>query len=211
MDRRQVAPLLVEIHAVAEHVGIRHLHADMVGADAFDATVVDLFREHGDPHLGRALVFAPVLHRQQGMAFVEDVVGQQHLAPAHRRGRAMQPRKPRSAGLAAIAGGVQVIEFEVEPALAQRERELRGERQAAVHHRDVQRHLAFGIGISDLAGDAFDRRLQRRAVVHDMRIGQCIGELGRAHVAFAASLAPEVAPASVANTGTVSIAACAAW
>src|SRR3546814_17911640 len=44
VDRRQVAALLVEVHAIAAHVARRHLAHPVVGADAIDATVVPLQR-----------------------------------------------------------------------------------------------------------------------------------------------------------------------
>src|SRR3546814_4242504 len=40
VDRRQVAALLVEVHAVAEHVAVRHLDAHVVGADAIDRSEI---------------------------------------------------------------------------------------------------------------------------------------------------------------------------
>src|SRR3546814_4806464 len=73
------------------------------------------------------------------VALVEDVVDQQHAPPLHRRGGTMQPGQPRAGGVAAVAGGVQVVELDVEPALAERERQLRRERHAAVHDGDEQR------------------------------------------------------------------------
>ena len=144
-----------------------------------------------------------LLDRQQGVALVEDVVGQQDLASAHRRGRAMQPGQAGAGGLAAITRGVQVVELQIQPEFAQRERELRGERQPAVHHREVQRHVAVGIGRTDLVGHAHDRRFQRGLVEDDMRRRQCIRQLRSAHATSPTLIAPEVAPASCVATGTV--------
>src|SRR5690606_6800863 len=85
VDGGQVAALLVVIHAVAEDIPVRDLHSRPVGADAVDAAVVDLGGEHRDADVGGAFVLAPAGHRLQGVAFVEDVVDQDHAAATHRR------------------------------------------------------------------------------------------------------------------------------
>src|SRR3546814_3100726 len=89
--------------------------------------------------VGCFLVRAPAGDGLERVALVEDVVDQQHAPPLHRRGGTMQPGQPRTGGVAAVAGGVQVVELDVEPALAERERQLRRERHAAVHDGDEQR------------------------------------------------------------------------
>src|SRR5690606_29379194 len=128
------------------------------------------------------LVLAPVLHRLERVAFVENVVDQQHAAAAHRRGRTMQPGQSRAGGAAAVAGGVQVVELEVEAALAQREGQLPGERQAAVHHGEKQRRLrVVGIVGEDRVGDLLDGVLDLVAVEQQFGRVEDFGQLGYVH------------------------------
>src|SRR3546814_11743808 len=60
-----------DLHAVAEHVAVRHLDAHVVGADAIDAAVVYLHRQHRDAHVGGVLVLAPAGAGLERVALVE--------------------------------------------------------------------------------------------------------------------------------------------
>ena len=126
VDRRQVAALLVVVHAVAEHVAVRHFERRRSprtgparsGRARFTASAaMRTSRAPCSRHQSR--------DRGQRVAFVEDVVDQQHAAAAQRRRRAVLPRQFAAGGRAAVAGGVQVVEFQVEPARAEFQRQLR--------------------------------------------------------------------------------------
>src|SRR5690606_19112905 len=90
---------------------------------------------------------------------------QQHATAAHRRGRAVQPGQAGTGGVAAVTGGVQVVELEVEAAFAQREGELSGERKPTVHHREEQRRLrVVGVVGHDRVGHFLDHLVQLVAI-----------------------------------------------
>src|SRR5690242_71625 len=69
INRRQVPPLLVVIHAVTEYVGIRHLHAGEVRGESGHAPIVPLLAQHCDQHAARAFGEARVAQRGQRVAF----------------------------------------------------------------------------------------------------------------------------------------------
>src|SRR5690606_24400304 len=143
----------------------RHGEADIVGAQAGHATVVVLGHHGGDAHVAPALPVAPGAHARQGVALVDDVVDQQHATAAQRGGRAMLPHQFTTGGGTAVAGGVQVVELEVQAARADLQCEVGGERQAAVHHGQEQRPRAVGVVGDDAPGHRGDRAFYRRAVV----------------------------------------------
>src|SRR3990167_3929554 len=91
IDAWQVAALLVVVHAIAIDVAIGYFQRDVIGVDAFHATVMVLDPHHRDADVRGALVFAPVAHGLQSVSLIEDVIGDDHAATFQRRGRAMQP------------------------------------------------------------------------------------------------------------------------
>src|SRR5574337_707714 len=113
IDPGQVAPLLVVVHAETEHETIGQFNAVEIGPDALDQAVVLLGAQAGDIDFFRSAPVAVVAHFLQGVAFVEDVVDQQHDAVFQRHHRLAQPAQLLARGRAAVAGGVNVVEFQV--------------------------------------------------------------------------------------------------
>ena len=144
-----------------------------VGGDIGHAAVVVLDAEHGDADIRGALVFAPVADGLHGVAFVEDVVGDQYAPAFQRCRRTMQPREAGAGGGAAIAGGVQVVELEID---ADFQRQLRGEQHAAVHHGQIHRARA-GVIVADVDGDAGDGAVDFSAIEQQVGVMQGGGEV----------------------------------
>src|SRR5690606_20105811 len=105
----------------------------------------------------------------QGEAFVEDVVDQQHAAAEQRGGRAVLPHQV-AAGFAVVTGGVQVVELQVLAACAQFQRKLAGERQRAVHDRQIDRDFTLVIA-RDRVGDAGNGLVDGGAVDQQVGLG----------------------------------------
>ena len=70
VQAREVAALLVVIHAVAVDVAVRHLDPHVVGADAGNAAIVQLACQHRDTQLGGA--FGPAGGRYGLVMHLED-------------------------------------------------------------------------------------------------------------------------------------------
>ena len=110
------------------------------------------------------------------MAFVQDVVHQQHAAAVQGGRRSVLPHQFAAGGLAAVTGGVQVVELQVQAARAQFQRQLAGERQRTVHDGQVDRHLT-GVVACDGRGHLRDGTVDRRAIDQQVGVGQRIGQL----------------------------------
>src|SRR4051794_35863725 len=67
VDARQVAALLVVVHAEAEYVAVGHFQANIIGTDAGDGACVLFGGQCGDAHVGSTLLHAPSTHRSQGV------------------------------------------------------------------------------------------------------------------------------------------------
>ena len=104
------------------------------------------FGEHGDAHRRRALRQAVFANGEQGVAFIEDVVDQQHVAAGHAVIRPPAPFQATALG-AAIPGGMGIVELEVGH---QGQAQFGGEEQAAIHDGDEQRPLDTGEGAVDI-------------------------------------------------------------
>jgi hypothetical protein len=75
---------------------------------------------------------------------------------------------------------MQVIEFQVEPARTEFERELRRERHPTVHHREIHRHAAREI-VADAHRHAGDRFFDHLPVMDDDRVLQRFGQRALVH------------------------------
>ena len=82
--------------------------------------------------VGGALLHAPLAYGRECVAFVEDVIDQQHAATVQRRGRTMLPHQFAARGFAAVTRGMQVVEFQVQAQRTQLQGQLPGERQRAI-------------------------------------------------------------------------------
>ncbi len=172
---RQVA---LVVHAVAEDEAIFAGQADVIGLQVrAGLAVVVLVDQHGSVHGAGAGVLAELDDGRQGVPLVEDVIDDQHFAVDEGDFRLGLPEQLAAGGLAAIAGGVQVGQFQREVQLGQ---QLAGEDQAAVHHAEHHR-IALGQlgadGGADLLDGGLDLGLGEQAIGfgHDLAD---VGEIG---------------------------------
>src|SRR5215216_4703905 len=71
VDRWQVSPRAVHIHAETEHVAVRNGNADEIGLDGPRAAGIFL-REHRGIELGRTRLHKLLAHGRERMAFIQN-------------------------------------------------------------------------------------------------------------------------------------------
>ncbi|RMM00808.1 hypothetical protein ALQ88_01947 [Pseudomonas savastanoi] len=126
--------------------------------------------QHGSVHSTGTGVFAEVDDGAQGVAFIEDVVDDQHVTVDERDFGFGFPEQIAASGFVAIACCVQVGRFQREIQMSQ---QLARENQAAIHHAEHNR-VAFGQFGIDLRADAgngsihFGLGVQAVGFAHDL-------------------------------------------
>src|SRR5208282_132991 len=83
-DERQLAIIMRDIHAVADHEDIRTSKADEVGLDG-DGSLARLFQHRADENAPRAARREQVLGESERAARFENIVDQENVAVANRR------------------------------------------------------------------------------------------------------------------------------
>ena len=155
INARRVAPVAFVVHAVAEHIAVFALQADVVGDDVGASFAVVLFiHQHSDVDFGRAFFVGVVNNGAEGGAFVVNVVNNEDGAVFQGLLWISTPLQVGAAGFVAVTGGVEVADFEWE---AEFGHQFAGEHQAAVHHaendgvflgqilRNADRHVIDGL------------------------------------------------------------------
>src|SRR5687767_4523410 len=151
VDFRKIAPGAAHVHAEAEYVTIGQPDADEIGARRLRAADI-LVGEYRAVHLGGAGFEQLRAHGRERLPLVQYIVQHQHDTAGDRRSRGDLPRDLAAVRDIAVAGDIEIVEFQREPQLRQ---QLAGENHAAAHNREHERKALAELS-GDLAGYAGD-------------------------------------------------------
>ena len=137
-DERQLPERVRDVHAVADDEQVGTDEADEVGVERHRA-LARLLQQHAGEHAPCAARGEQVLRVGERAAGFEDVVDQQHVAPAHVALDVMQDpdRAGRDRALA-IARQRDELDLGRKARVMQRADQVGGEDEAALEHRDHQ-------------------------------------------------------------------------